>query len=305
VYQLIKTNQAQFPARALCETLEVSHSGYYDWVNRKPSPREQANAQLTQQIVEVYAMSDSTYGRIRIAKELADQGLIVNHKRIGRLMRVAQIKGVSRRRSYVVTTTRNKRERAAPDLVQRQFKATSINQLYVADMTYIPTWAGFLYLAVVLDVFSRKVVGWAFGERMTADLVISALNMALIIRKPEQVIHHSDQGSQYTSVEFGKRCKEMGVRPSMGSVGDAYDNAMAESFFASLECELIDRRSWKNKTEARLAVFTWIEAWYNPKRRHSGLGYLSPNNFERKLTQENQTTVLSDKITNTEQLSVH
>jgi putative transposase len=305
VYQLIKTNQAQFPTRALCETLEVSHSGYYDWVNRKPSPREQANAQLTQQIVEVYAMSDSTYGRIRIAKELADQGLIVNHKRIGRLMRVAQIKGVSRRRSYVVTTTRNKRERAAPDLVQRQFKATSINQLYVADMTYIPTWAGFLYLAVVLDVFSRKVVGWAFGERMTADLVISALNMALIIRKPEQVIHHSDQGSQYTSVEFGKRCKEMGVRPSMGSVGDAYDNAMAESFFASLECELIDRRSWKNKTEARLAVFTWIEAWYNPKRRHSGLGYLSPNNFERKLTQENQTTVLSDKITNTEQLSVH
>ena len=139
---------------------------------------------------------------------------------------------------------------------------------------------------------------------MTADLVISALNMALITRKPDQVIHHSDQGSQYTSVEFGKRCKEMGVRPSMGSVGDAYDNAMAESFFASLECELIDRRSWKNKTEARLAVFTWIESWYNPKRRHSGLGYLSPNNFERKLNEENQNTINCVYVTQTEVLSV-
>lgn len=301
---MIKANRAQFPTRTLCETLEVSHSGYYDWVNRKPSPRAIANAELTQQIVDVYEMSDSSYGRIRIAKELADLGLVVNQKRIGRLMRMAQIKGVSRRRSYVVTTVRNKRERPAPDLVQRQFKATAINQLYVADMTYIPTWAGFLYLAVVLDVFSRKVVGWAFGERMTADLVISALNMALITRKPEQVIHHSDQGSQYTSVEFGKRCKEMGVRPSMGSVGDAYDNAMAESFFASLECELIDRRSWKSKTEARLAVFTWIESWYNPKRRHSGLGYLSPNNFERKLMEGNHTAIEFEETTDTEEISV-
>ena len=304
MYQLIKANQAQFPTRTLCETLEVSHSGYYDWVNRKPSPRAVANAELTQQIINVYDMSDSSYGRIRIAKELADRGLVVNHKRIGRLMRAAQIKGVSRRRGYVVTTTRNKRERPAPDLVQRQFKATSINQLYVADMTYIPTWAGFLYLAVVLDVFSRKVVGWAFGEHMTADLVIRALNMALITRKPQEVIHHSDQGSQYTSIEFGKRCKEMGVRPSMGSVGDAYDNAMAESFFASLECELIDRRSWKSKTEARLAVFTWIESWYNPKHRHSGLGYLSPNSFEKKLTEENSTAIEFSETTDAEELSV-
>lgn len=146
-------------------------------------------------------------------------------------------------------------------------------------------------MAVVIDVFSRKVVGWSFGENMTTGLVIGALNMALVIRKPSEVIHHSDHGSQYTSVEFGKRCREMGVRPSMGSVGDAYDNAMAESFFASLECELIDRRSWKNKTEARLAIFTWIESWYNPTRRHSGLGYLSPNNFEKKLKEKNQITI--------------
>ena len=141
-------------------------------------------------------------------------------------------------------------------------------------------WAGFIYLAVVIDVWSRRVVGWSIGERMRAERVLSALNMALQTRKPEAVIHHSDQGSQYTSVAFGKRCQEMGVRLSMGSVGDAYDNAMAESFFASLECELLDRRCFKSKTEARLAVFTWIEGWYNPRRRHSARGYLSPMNFE-------------------------
>jgi putative transposase len=155
-------------------------------------------------------------------------------------------------------------------------------------MTYVPTWQSFLYLAVVTDVFSRKVVGWAFGANMTADLVVSALNMALFTRKPESVIHHSDLGSQYTSVIFGKRCAEMGVRPSMGSVGDAYDNAMAERLEASLECELIDRRSWTTHTEARLAVFTWIEAWYNPKRRHSGLGQISPIEYERKHEQSKQ-----------------
>ncbi len=218
-------------------------------------------------------------------------------------MREAGIKGVSRRRGFVITTHRNKRGRPAPDLVQRHFKATSINQLWVADMTYIPTWAGFLYLAVVIDVFSRKVVGWSFGETMTASLVISALNMALITRKPGKVIHHSDQGSQYTSVDFGKRCREMSVRPSMGSVGDAYDNAMAESFFASLECELIDRRSWKHKTEARLAIFTWIESWYNPTRRHSGLGYLSPNNFERKLKENNQIVIKCSPLSRVETFS--
>lgn len=149
-------------------------------------------------------------------------------------------------------------------------------------MTYVPTWAGFIYLAVLIDVWSRRVVGWSIGEHMRAELVLAALNMAIATRKPEAVIHHSDQGSQYASVAFGKRCQVMGVRPSMGSVGDAYDNAMAESFFASLECELLDRRSFKTKTEARLAVFTWIEGWYNPRRRHSSLGYLSPIHFEEK-----------------------
>ena len=266
----------------MCHTLRVSTSGYYAWRDRAPSARAVANQALTERIREVYLASDETYGMPRIRAELLDQGVVASRKRIARLMRQAQWRGVSRRRSFCVTTKRDERNRPAPDLVNRRFVATDLNQLWVADMTYIPTWAGFLYLAMVIDVHSRKVVGWAFGEQMTADLVILALNMAIVTRKPESVIHHSDQGSQYTSIAFGNRCKEMGVRPSMGSVGDAYDNAMAESFFASLECELIARRSWKTKTEARLAVFTWIESWYNPCRRHSGLNYLSPHHFERK-----------------------
>ena len=148
-------------------------------------------------------------------------------------------------------------------------------------MTYVPIWTGFLHLAVVIDVWSRRVVGWSMGGRITADLVLSALNMALTQRKPQDVIHHSDQGSQYPSLAFGERCRQMGVRPSMGTVGDAYDTAMAESFFASLEAALIERHSFESKAQARMAVFTWIEGWYNPRHRHSGLGYLSPLNFER------------------------
>jgi putative transposase len=205
-------------------------------------------------------------------------------------MSTAYIRGVSRRRGYVVTTTPDKSQRNAPDLVKRQFVATDINQLWVADMTYVPTWAGFLYLAVITDVYSRKVVGRAFGAHMTADLVISALNMALFMRKPESVIHHSDQGSQYTATAFGKRCKEMSVRPSMGTVGYAYDNAIAESFFATLECELIDRQVWKTHGQARLAVFNYIEIWYNPHRCHSILNYLSPINFERQHAQRQKDT---------------
>ena len=272
----------------MCDCLQISKSGFYDWHGRAPSKRSLANAALLAQIEAAHTMSDATYGMPRTRAELADQGVRASRKRIATVMRLAHIRGVSRRRSYVVTTTRDKRQRPAPDLVKRQFVATDINQLWVADMTYVPTWAGFLYLAVVTDVYNRKVVGWAFGVNMTADLVIAALNMALLTRKPESVIHHSDQGSQYTSVAFGKRCKEMGVRPSMGAVGDAYDNAMAESFFATLECELIDRRVWKTHTEARLAIFTWIEAWYNQYRRHSSIGQLSPINFERLNVQKKE-----------------
>ena len=279
----MKANQADFPVRTLCKVLRVSRGGFYEWVDRPASVRAQSNAVLLERIEQVHRASDATYGMPRIHAELLDQGMVVGRNRIARLMRTHGLRGVSRRRAWCVTTRRDKRQRPAPDLVQRKFTATALNQLWVADMTYIPTWAGFGYLAVVLDVFSRKVVGWAFGQQQTADLVVAALNMALQTRKPNGVIHHSDQGSQYTSVEFGACCAQMGVRPSMGSVGDAYDNAMAESFFASLECELIDRRSWKSFAEARMAVFAWIEGWYNPRRRHSGIGQMSPINFEREI----------------------
>ena len=171
--------------------------------------------------------------------------------------------------------------------------ATAPRQLWCWDMTYLPAEIGgrWFYLYLILDAFSRKVVGWAMGEEMTANLVLAALNMALHTRNPESVIHHSDQGSQYTSLAFGQRCREMGVRPSMGTVGDAYDNAMAESFFASLECELIDRRSWRSFAEARMAVFTWIEGWYNPRRRHKGLGQKSPINFEKELHDQDKAAI--------------
>ena len=282
--------------RTMCKTLKVSASGFYSWLQRPVCPRQQTNVVLTKHIRAAFVTSDETYGMPRIRAELQDAGIVASRKRIARLMRIERMRGVSRRRNFCVTTERDVRHRPTPDLVNRLFVATDINQLWVADMTYIPTWTGFLYLAMVIDAYSRRVVGWAFGERMTTDLVIEALNMALMTRKPESVIHHSDQGSQYTSIAFGNRCREMDVRPSMGTVGDAYDNAMAESFFASLECELIARRNWKTKTEARLAVFTWIESWYNPRRRHSGLDYQSPNNFERKHQQK--YTQIENQIAN-------
>jgi len=276
-------SQAQFPVRVMCEVLKVSPSGYYAWRDRGPSSRALANAVMTERIRQIHAESDATYGMPRVRAELMDHhGVVISRKRVAHLMRRAKLRGVNRRRGFVVTTQRDARQRPAPDLVNRKFVAGQPNRLWVADMTYVPTWVGFLYLAVVLDVWSRRVVGWAIGEQMTADLVLSALNMAIAQRRPDSVIHHSDQGSQYTSIAFGERCRKMGVRPSMGTVGDAYDNAMAESFFASLECELIDRRSFRSKTEARMALFTWIEGWYNPRRRHSALDYQSPVNFERK-----------------------
>ncbi len=277
-------NQAAYPVRALCRVLKVSASGYYAWVDRPPSARAIDDAVMVERIRVVHAESDATYGMPRVRAELVDQGARISRKRVARLMRRHGIRGVSRRRGFVVTTRRDESHRPAPDLVNRRFVADGPNQLWVADMTYVPTWAGFIFLAVVLDVWSRRIVGWSIGEQMTAELVLAALNMALEQRRPDEVIHHSDQGSQYTSVRFGERCKLMGVRPSMGTVGDAYDNAMAESFFASLECELLDRRNFQSKTEARLALFTYIEGWYNPRRRHSALGYRSPANFERNPT---------------------
>ena len=231
----------------------------------------------------IHKASRGAYGAPRVHAELAAAGVRVSRKRVARLMREEGLAGVSRRRG-IRTTRVDRRHRAAPDRVERQFRADAPDRLWVADITYVPTWTGFMYLAIVLDVFSRKVVGWAMADHLRTELVLGALNMAIGQRHPTEVVHHSDKGSQYTSLAFGKRCRQMGVQTSTGSVGDCYDNAMAESFFATLECELIERRAFRTRVEARMAVFQFIEGWYNTRRRHSALGYRSPNEFERAAT---------------------
>jgi len=275
----VRTNQAVHRVATMCRVLGVSPSGFYGWRWRPPAARAQADAGLSEKIRAIHERSRGTYGVPRVHAELAAEEIHVGRKRVARLMRAVGLEGVSRRRS-VHTTVRDRDARPAPDLVDRDFVAPGPNQLWVADITYIPTWAGFVYLAVVLDVWSRRVVGWALATHLRTELVLGALDMALGQRRPQAVIHHSDQGTQYTSIAFGLRCREAGVRPSMGSVGDAYDNAMCESFFATLECELLERRRFKTQVEAQMAVFDFIEGWYNPHRRHSALDYRSPIEFE-------------------------
>ena len=273
----------------MCRVLEVSTSGYYAWRNRKASKRDKDDQVLTEQIKAIHTRSRGTYGAPRIHAELRDEGVSIGCKRVARLMQAEGLQGVSRRKG-ITTTIRSTRDRPAPDLVERDFTAETPNRLWVADITYIPTAAGFLYLSVVLDAFSRRIVGWSMASHLRTELVLAALEMALDQRKPKGVIHHSDQGCQYTSVAFGVRCRAAVVRPSMGSVGDCYDNAMCESFFATLECELLDRERFETRAAARMAVFSFIEGWYNPHRRHSALAYQSPMTYEKK---HQQTLVLS------------
>ena len=276
----MSANQARFRVATMARVLGVSPSGYYAWRRRPPSARAEADAELTTRVREIHARSRGTYGAPRIHADLADDGVSVGRKRVARVMRAAGIAGVSRRRGPR-TTRRAVRARPAPDRVERRFEANEPNRLWAADITYVPTLAGFLYLAIVLDVFSRRVVGWAMAAHLRTALVIEALEMAIAQRRPEAVVHHSDQGCQYTSLAFGARCREWGVALSMGSVGDCFDNAVAESFFATLECELLDRTRLSTHAEARAAVFEFIEGWYNTRRRHSVLGYRSPLEFER------------------------
>ncbi len=279
----MSANQATFPIAAMARVLGVSKAGFYAWLRRPPSAHAEADAALLKRIKTVHASSRQTYGAPRVHAELRNHGQAHGRKRIARLMRDAGLVGASHRHSGPTTTRRDKDARPAPDLVDRNFTATAPNQLWVADITYVPTAVGFLYLAVVLDAWSRKIVGWSMANHLRAELVMDAMEMAVGQRRPKDVIHHSDQGSQYTSVAFGKRCGEAGVRPSMGSVGDAYDNAMAESFFSTLEAELLSRRRFASQAEARMACFSFIEGWYNPVRLHSGLGYRSPMTYEAEM----------------------
>ena len=284
----MEQEKATHHVATLGRVLGVSPSGYYAWRERPPSARTRVDQGLLTQICEIHGRSRGTYGAPRIHAELRDRGVRCGRKRVARLMRQAGLTGAQRRR-YRGTTRQNPDAVTAPDLVQRDFTASEPDQLWVADITYVPTGEGWLYLATVLDAWSRRVVGWAMGDTLRTALVVDAFNMAMWNRRPAaKVVHHSDRGAQYTSLAFSQRCREAGVVPSMGSVGDAYDNALAEAFFATLETELLMRHTFTTRKAAQLALFDFIEGFYNSHRRHSALGYLSPAEFERRWWQRHE-----------------
>src|ERR1700756_3887677 len=269
----------------MARLLGVSTSGYYAWLVREPSKQACSDAQLLSHIRTLHASSRGTYGAPRIHIQLGREGVHVGRKRVARLMRLAGLCGASRRH-WKRTTRSRAGARRAPDLVRRHFSADAPNVLWVADATYIPTGEGFLYLAVVLDVFSRRIIGWTMSNHLYTELMLRALDMALQQRRHEGVILHSDQGCQYTSIAFGRRCREGGVQPSMGTAGDAYDNAMCESFFGTLEAELLSREPFATHDQARRRLFSFLESWYNVRRLHSSIGYCSPLEFENLHAQD-------------------
>ena len=268
-------------------------STYYDRVSRQPSARALSDAALTERIEAIWEHSRRSYGSPRIHAMLAREGVKVGRKRVERLMRNAGIEGIHLRKHWR-TTRQDRRSAAAPDLVEREFTAAAPNRLWVADFTYVRTQQGFLYLATALDVFSRKIVGWAMSDRMTTDLVLAAFEMGLWRRDVgrHDLVHHSDKGSQYTSLRFTQRLLDAGVSPSTGSVGDSYDNAMAESFFSTIKRELIYQNTWTSRHDAELAIFTWIESWYNTERIQDDLGMLSPDEFENLYNTSHDTLVM-------------
>ena len=264
----------------------MNRTSFHDWERRAPSDRELTDAWLIEKIKQIHADSDGTYGARRVHAELRlEHGICVGRKRVERLMRAAGISGLLPRKRRR-TTVRLPGVRVAADLVERDFRPDGPNQTWSADITYISTWEGFLYLAHVQDLFSRLIVGWSMAEHLRSELVVDALEMALARRRPDPgLVHHSDQGCQFTAVLFTTRCAKAGIEVSMGSVGDCYDNAVCETFHASLKKEKIYRQSWPSRAAARTAIFEYIEGWYNPRRRHSTLGYLSPIEFEQQHTE--------------------
>lgn len=279
-FRFVERERAVFPVRTMCRLLGVSPSGFYAWSGRGPSARSVADADLTEAIRASHERSRGTYGSPRVHADLSASGIACGRKRVARLMVAAGLVGVHRRRSRPATV-RDPDATGVPDLVRRDFHPAGPDRLWVADITELPTSQGPLHLATVLDAWSRRPVGWSMDPRATTDLVTRALDMAVGRRHPGPgLVHHSDHGAQYTSLAFGARLRAAGIAASMGSVGDSYDNAMAESFFASLETELIDRSVWRTHQEARLAVFDWIEVFYDRVRRHSALGYHTPAGFE-------------------------
>jgi putative transposase len=280
-YRLISAEKARTPVSMSCRLLGVSRSGYYEWAANTPSARALADAWLTERIREVWAENRKVYGSPRVHADLRlKYGICVGRKRVERLMRQAGISGMVRRKRGH-TTISVPGVRVADDLVERNFRPTAPNVLWVADVTYLRSWEGWLYLAAVQDAYSRAIVGWSIADHMRSELVVDALQMAVARRRPAPgLIHHSDQGSQYVSLAFGQAARDAGIARSMGSKGDCYDNAVAESFFATLKKKLVNRRSWPNRRELTGEVFEYIEAFYNRIRRHSTLGMLSPLEFE-------------------------
>ena len=283
-FRLIEAERAQHRVSRLCGVLGVTRAGFYAWNGRPPSPRELRDRELMRLIKMIHDGSRGTYGVPRIHAELEDDhGVRIARKRVARLMRRLGIEGVSRRGKRPVTTTPAQQAPAADDLVRRQFRAPAPNRLWVADITYVPTREGFLFLGAVIDAYSRRCVGWSMRADLKAELVLDALGMAITQRRaPRGLIHHSDRGSQYTSLAFGKTLADAGVLQSVGRRGDAFDDAVAESFFATLETELFARTVFETRDQARLQLFDFIEGFYNPRRRHSALGYLSPQRFEEQ-----------------------
>jgi putative transposase len=281
VYRMISAEKASTPVSVCCRLLGVSRSGYYDWERRAPSDRALTDAWLTQKIERIHSDHRQVYGSPRIHADLRiAHGVRVGRKRVERLMREAGISGLQRRKRGR-TTVSVPGVRVADDLVERQFRPAAANVLWIADLTYLRTWEGWLYLAAVQDAYSRRIVGWSMTDHMRAELVVDALQMAVVRRRPDPgLIHHSDQGSQYVSLAFGQAARDAGVARSMGSKGDCFDNAVAESFFATLKKELVHRRAWPTRRELTGEVFEYIEGFYNRVRRHSTLDMLSPMQFE-------------------------
>jgi putative transposase len=279
-FRLIDAERANCPVAALCRMLGVSKSGYYAWRSRPPSERRRQDALLTEKIREIHSRSRETYGYPRVHAELRSLGIGCGRRRVARLMRAAGLRGCVRGKRRA-TTRRDPRAAPAPDLLGRDFVAGRPNRIWLADITYIPTQEGFLYLAFILDTHSRRIVGWSMGSHMRTELVVAALEMAVWRRKPSAgLVHHSDRGAQYTAISFGRRLEEVGIVPSMGRTGSALDNAMAESFVATLKTELVHRRRFPDRGVARSAIFEYLEAFYNRRRMHSALSYRSPMSYE-------------------------
>ncbi len=282
-YRFIQEKKATFPVATLCRVLEVGRSGYYAWARRGVSARARSDAVLTAQIAAAHARSRRTYGAPRVHAELRAGGVRCARKRVARLMRAAGLVGCHRRRR-IRTTVADPTRTPAPNLVARDFTASAADRLWIGDITFVPTGEGWLYLAVLVDAYSRRVVGWAMADHLRAELTTDALAMALGRRRPAAgLVHHTDRGGQYTAAAYQSCLATHGITCSMSRAGECLDNAMAESFFSTLKAELVEARHWPTRATARLAIFEWLEVWYNRQRRHSALAYHSPVTFEEQV----------------------